>query len=327
MTSIGYDGEEVDNVTGLPKPRIRVNPGNLVATAESCFNTSEAELVVLERTDIPTSLGMIIIGEAVSGGRVVLAGPNKGRDVKKVLEALEKLSAELVLVDGALNRIVPLMETDGIIIATGAARSLSVDYLEGEISSIIRLFSLPLTEKTGEENISLDDSHVSIKSSCGDGSLLDFSSIIRKEHIEAVLSVIDETVEWVGIPGLCPVESIKYLAKKSRGIDWGKKIVLRNPSQLVLNRDISETAGCIDGIIIDGLEVRVERTLPILAVTVNPFYPVYQSAGGGDVYKPGLIDGEKLLSQIRSAVEVPVLDIFKEGPGGCMELINLRLES
>jgi molybdopterin-guanine dinucleotide biosynthesis protein len=44
LTSIGYDGENIDNVTGLPKPKLRVEPGDVVATAERCLAVSTAKL-------------------------------------------------------------------------------------------------------------------------------------------------------------------------------------------------------------------------------------------------------------------------------------------
>ena len=44
LTSIGYDGEDIDNVTGLPKPKIEVWPGVLVAVAEKCLKVSTAEV-------------------------------------------------------------------------------------------------------------------------------------------------------------------------------------------------------------------------------------------------------------------------------------------
>ena len=37
LTSIGYDGEDIDNITGLPKPRIFVQKDNTIATAEQCL--------------------------------------------------------------------------------------------------------------------------------------------------------------------------------------------------------------------------------------------------------------------------------------------------
>ncbi len=49
LTSIGYDGENIDNITGLPKPKLRVKTGDIVATAEKCLLTSTAALQVLRR--------------------------------------------------------------------------------------------------------------------------------------------------------------------------------------------------------------------------------------------------------------------------------------
>ena len=42
LTSIGYDGETMDNVTGLPKPRYWLEPGMLLATSERCLKAGTA---------------------------------------------------------------------------------------------------------------------------------------------------------------------------------------------------------------------------------------------------------------------------------------------
>ena len=50
VTGIGYDGEEIDTVTGLPKPRLLLQPGTIVATSERCLRTTSAEYTVIKRT-------------------------------------------------------------------------------------------------------------------------------------------------------------------------------------------------------------------------------------------------------------------------------------
>ncbi|NTU75981.1 MAG: hypothetical protein HGA86_07660, partial [Anaerolineaceae bacterium] len=57
LTSIGFDGESLDHVTGLPKPRYLLHPGDLLATAETCLAHSSARFEVLQETDIHTILG------------------------------------------------------------------------------------------------------------------------------------------------------------------------------------------------------------------------------------------------------------------------------
>jgi len=69
---------------------------------------------------------------------------------------LEKLENKLILVDGAINRIVPLMKTDALILTTGAARDINIDFLVKEIQCISYLFELPKIEK--KDFINLENS-------------------------------------------------------------------------------------------------------------------------------------------------------------------------
>ena len=69
---------------------------------------------------------------------------------------MEKLENKLILVDGAINRIVPLMKTDALILTTGAARDINIDFLVKEIQCISYLFELPKIEK--KDFINLENS-------------------------------------------------------------------------------------------------------------------------------------------------------------------------
>ena len=68
LTSIGYDGESIDNITGLTKPKIVVNRGMLVAISLQCQNLGTAGIEVLESLNISTSLGKIICGTIIKEG-------------------------------------------------------------------------------------------------------------------------------------------------------------------------------------------------------------------------------------------------------------------
>ena len=50
LTSIGYDGENRDNVTGLPKPRFHLQAGIPFATAADCLRACTAEYEIVHRT-------------------------------------------------------------------------------------------------------------------------------------------------------------------------------------------------------------------------------------------------------------------------------------
>ena len=121
LTSIGYDGENKDNITGLPKPRYFLHPGTILATAESCLKGGSAACRVIERTGVQTVLGPVLVAEVTGPGLVVLAGPNRQSDLRVVFQRFSGLGIDLALVDGAFNRIVPLAATDGLVLSTGAA--------------------------------------------------------------------------------------------------------------------------------------------------------------------------------------------------------------
>ncbi|MGE5541688.1 MAG: hypothetical protein ACM3WT_01485, partial [Bacillota bacterium] len=91
VTSIGFDGEDVDNVTGLPKPRIYCDRGTLFATARGCVKAGSARVRLLAGTSIETALGQVVVGVVEREGLVVLAGPNKTPDLQSLLQIIEEV--------------------------------------------------------------------------------------------------------------------------------------------------------------------------------------------------------------------------------------------
>ncbi|MCL6479433.1 MAG: hypothetical protein K6T65_13670, partial [Peptococcaceae bacterium] len=62
------------------------------------------------------------------------------------------------------------------------------------------------------------------------------------------------------------------------------------------------------------------RSLPLIAVTVNPFYPHYRY--GTRDYQPAYLDRKQLLSRIRESLKVPVFDVVQGGPEDLAEAIE-----
>ncbi|MFN3282700.1 MAG: hypothetical protein ACK40Q_00495, partial [Pseudothermotoga sp.] len=57
VTSIGFDGEDLDHVTGLPKPKVIVDEGTLVVTSVEAARYSTAKLELLENLPLETPMG------------------------------------------------------------------------------------------------------------------------------------------------------------------------------------------------------------------------------------------------------------------------------
>ena len=324
LTSIGYDGEDIDNITELPKPRIRVREGTLIATAEQCLEAGTAGIKKLKETGLSTPLGRIIIGEIVDEGLVVLAGPNKGRDLSAVIKELKALGGVLIFVDGALNRIVPLMKTEALVVTTGASRNTSIDFLAAEAQSIYKVFRIPRAEAKVFSAVSKGAKSLkTITLIRGDGALkrLEIGALIRPREVQALAMSIDRDTEVVVIPGLLVGSALKRLLGECREMLQGKKIIIQNPANLLIGSDPISLLQMLN--LMEAAEIRLQalETVPVLAITVNPFYPLYNRYGDNK-YEMAWINREELYHKIKSAVELPVIDIVHEGGSRLFDLLR-----
>lgn len=123
LTSIGYDGESVDQVTGTHKPRIFVSAGTLIATARSVLPRCTVDKEILQTTGLATAMGEVILFRALDDGYVELAGPSAIADMKKLVEAVRRDYEVLPLIDGALSRLSSAGHglADEVILCTGAS--------------------------------------------------------------------------------------------------------------------------------------------------------------------------------------------------------------
>lgn len=104
LTSIGRDGEDIDVVTNTDKPRIYVRKGSIIATGRDCLSKCDITKEILYVTNFTTPMGSIVLVRALSDGYVDIAGPSYNKQVKIIVELMEKFGSEISIVDGALGR-------------------------------------------------------------------------------------------------------------------------------------------------------------------------------------------------------------------------------
>ena len=105
LTSIGINGEEVDNFEHLPKPRIPIFRGNWFITAAGQLSAFSGCYQPLRTFAPPRFRKEYLLGQAVSDFLPVLEGPNTADEILLVKEALAPtLKQGHLLIDGSIDR-------------------------------------------------------------------------------------------------------------------------------------------------------------------------------------------------------------------------------
>ena len=292
LTSIGYDGESFDNVTGLPKPRIDVWPDTIAAVAERCLTSGSAALQELTRTDIITPLGNVVICRVTAPGKLILAGANNRRDLGVVLELLRDL-ADITIIDGAFSRIAPMAEADCLIIATGAARTTDIPRLAQESGCIVDILSIPAMAERGKTTA--------------------ISSVLSRAGF-AIFTEKSAAADTICIRGVVSVSYLEELVRFGGDTLSGKRFLFADPLKLILAGDILQVKEALRDMSCADIEVGVAKSCDLLAMTVNPYYPRYRFERAD--YMAAYVDSEELLDSVGGSIGIPCYDVVRQGGQG-----------
>lgn len=292
LTSIGLDGEMIDNVTGLPKPRITCQKGTFVAIAEACLKASTARIEVVKITEIRTALGRLIVGRVEEPGLVVIAGPNKSSELRMVNSDLESFGCRLILVDGALNRIAPMVETHGLVLATGASRTADINKLTRETRAFAEILDIPTWQAA--------ENHV-----------LEVSSILNEEMVKELLARISPTVTGIVVSGIIGENSFEKLLQLGKEKLKGRTIVLKDSIKVLVAGAPDRMQEIIASLNEAGVQIAVQKKINLLSITINPFYPRYRYQSRD--YEPAYIDKDELKKTLAANLAVPVVNVLDEG--------------
>jgi uncharacterized NAD-dependent epimerase/dehydratase family protein len=141
LTSIGRDGEAIDAGDAQPKPRLRLRPGTVVATARGVLPRSPASRV-LELSDLQTAAGPLLYAQVAHAAFYELVGPPTASGIREALDVLERF-AEFVIVDGAIDRVAALAGgRDAVIVASGAAAAGTLNEAVDAASALVKRLSV-----------------------------------------------------------------------------------------------------------------------------------------------------------------------------------------
>jgi molybdopterin-guanine dinucleotide biosynthesis protein len=309
LTGIGYDGEAVDSITLLPKPRVMVSAGTMVATSEQCLHTATAQWELHERMGEVTPLGEICIVRITRPGLILLAGPNKKHPLDSLIQRLQP-HVDLTLVDGALSRMVPLMVTQGLVIATGAARTTDLSLLAEETRAIAETFCLtgfPPSAFTGDLPAT-----ITVTYHDGRATSLAHSSLLDQSDADLVCKHVNQHTQDIIIPGIVSPQHLHrvidrwFACRRQAG-----SFVFSNPTALLVAGEPLAVWTNLERLRQSNWQVSYKEQLPLLAITINPFYPSERGSSGE--FQAASVDPDALRNEMRRRIHLPLIDVHRDG--------------
>lgn len=143
LVSSGRDGETTDSFTGEPKPSVVPPEGSWVATAEGVLGEAGGLLQIADVSEKLGLLGRLVLGRVVESSPLELVGPQSARELAALVKRLQALGADIVLVDGALDRVAAANPrvTDAALLSTGASSSDNLKMIASRIAFLVWLWS------------------------------------------------------------------------------------------------------------------------------------------------------------------------------------------
>lgn len=264
LTSIGRDGEKRDAVHNHVKPPIFLPAGSLVATASSVLRASGLNLELLSDTACYTPLGEIYIARLLEAGNIELVGPSTVNELVSVQFQLQQAGADLVLIDGALDRktlATPLL-AEGVVLATGAVIGKDVRTVVRKTLHQVSLLHLPLPSQVQVLQIArqlIAQRKLAFVTVNGEVHELALPSSIGNE--DRLREAMPPRARWLVLPGALVNRLLRYLEQSPVGI------IVRDAARVFVNADRFNRYLALGG------DVRVAYRANLVAITVNPTSP------------------------------------------------------
>lgn len=311
LTSVGRDGEDLDSLTALPKPRIAPPVGTLVATSDTAVRRSRGQLSLLAETPFRTALGRVGIYRMVDTGPVELVGPVSAADAAILRVLLRQAGARRVLVDGAIDRKASAAPevADIVMLATGmamldcgggrqapdesrrrfAARQVAIES-SNRIDAVANRTHLMVRMLGLEARDQVSPRPTRTGCTCTDGRFVPYDGPSSLDHAEEFIRWIPADAIEIAVVGAFTEPLAAGLFKSPKK---GMGLVLPNGTHLLCSPE------SFDRLAARGWVFRASDKIRIAAVTSNPTSPHLTG-----------VDPQQLVSALRAALNLPVYDLM-----------------
>ena len=300
VSSIGIDGETTDQVTKTAKPEIFLREGMYFGTSEKHYLMKRLSSELLEISNENTSLGNIVIGKALTPGKILLSGPSSSSGLRRWMDEMKKYNIDLTIIDGALSRMSLASPTvsESMILATGAAYSANINTLVQKTAFVVQMINLDITSQENYDAFNNITSGVWAIDSDAD---LDADTDLMKGRRIVDLKVASSLSININTDGLKKCKTLFVSGAltdtfiihiRQNKIFSETEIVVRDFTKIFL------TPMTYNSFVNAKRKISVLQKSQLIAVCVNPTSP------NGIV-----LDSEKLCNALSEAIKLPVYDL------------------
>ena len=293
VTSIGIDGETVDQVTRTQKPEIVLREGMYFGTSEAHYRQRRLVSELIDVSDENTSLGRVVTAKALTGGKILLSGPSSASGLRRWMQEMHRFDIDLVVIDGALSRMSSASPavSQSMILATGAAYSANIATLVSKTAHVVDLINLDLTSQGNIARlVPLEKGLWFIDKDGALNNLDSMTSLSRDIRFDGM-----ENCETLYVAGAL-VDGFLEKVRKNKSLKQ-VELVVRDFTKIFV------TPQQFRLFIKAGGRIRVLQKSKLIAVTVNPTSP------SGYV-----LDSDILCAKLSEAIGLPVYDLLKNKP-------------
>ena len=296
VSSIGIDGETTDQVTKTAKPEIFLREGVYFGTSEKHYLTKLLTSELLEISDENTSLGNIVIGKALTPGKLLLSGPSSTNGLRRWMNEMQKYDIDLTIIDGALSRLslASPAVSESMILATGAAYSANINTLVQKTAFVVQMINLELTSQENHDTfININNGVWAIDA--------DNDFDIEKRLVD--LKMASSLSININTEGLKKCKTLYVSgALTDNFVNHIRQNKIFNETEIIV-RDFTKiflTPMTYNTFVNGKRKITVLQKSKLIAVCVNPTSP------NGIV-----LDSEKLCKTLSEAINLPVYDLKK----------------
>lgn len=289
ITSIGIDGETVDQVTDTPKPEIEIFKNVIFLTSEKHYLQKQITAEILDVSEKQTSLGRLITARAKDTGKLIFSGPPDTKWLKEVIAKSSKFGVDLFLVDGALSRksLASPSVTESMILTTGAALSANIRVLVKKTAFVAEMINIPALET------SISNDLLAIESGLW---AIDSENKIYDLEIESTLLLDKEKDKLfahgnkIFVSGIITDNLLDFLRIQKNISDT--IIIVRDFTRIFVSPE--KYAAFVK----KGGRIMVILKTNLIAICINPTSP-----------EGFILDSAKLIDELHKAIDIPVYDI------------------